>query len=134
MQADVTIKLALLAAAAALTIVVGFRLLAKLRTSPAERERRRRLKVDREGRLGQGMIADADDSIVHYSYSVAGVTYHASQDISTLRAFLPGDPGTLIGAVQVKYSPRNPPNSIILCENWSGLRPLSASARSTRNQ
>ena len=133
MQADLRIELALLAGAAALTIGVGLWFLATLRPSPAERERRRRLGVDRDGRIGQGILADIDDNIVHYSYTVGGVAYNASQDVSTLREFMPGDTGALGGSVQIKYLPRNPPNSIVVCENWSGLRPLDGAARATRN-
>jgi hypothetical protein len=133
MQADLRIELALLAGAAALTIGVGLWFLANLRPSPAERERRRRLGVDREGRVWQGILADIEDNIVHYSYTVGGVTYNASQDVSALQEFMPADAGTLGGTVQIKYLPRNPPNSIVVCENWSGLRPLDATARATRN-
>ena len=35
---------------------------------------------------------------------------------------LPEDPDRLIGPVYMKYTPRNPANSIIVCEQWSGLR------------
>jgi hypothetical protein len=28
----------------------------------------------------------------------------------------------LIGPASLKYAPRNPANSILICERWSGLR------------
>ena len=89
-----------------------------------EMERRRRGILHREGKMGDGEIVDvetASASIV-YSYSVAGVTYTASQDMSALQSLLPPDAMTMIGPVSVKFDPRNPANSIVLCEEWSGLR------------
>jgi len=35
---------------------------------------------------------------------------------------MPPGPQRLIGAVTLKYSPRNAANSIVVCEEWSGLR------------
>jgi hypothetical protein len=68
------------------------------------------------------MITEADETALFYTYSVGGVQYAASQDISTLRELLPSPPERLIGAVSLKYFPRNPANSILICEQWSGLR------------
>jgi len=134
MLVDPRIELTLLAAAAAVLIIFAVSFLLRLRTNPAERERRRRLVVDREGKTTDGTLAEAEDTILHYSYMVAGVTYDASQDVSSLRGQLPADPGLLVGHVRVKYTPRNPTNSIVLCENWSGLRTLGAAARASKNQ
>ncbi len=61
-------------------------------------------------------------ALIAYSYSVAGVTYEASQDLSALQQLLPPDVMTIVGPVSVKFDPRNPANSIVLCEEWSGLR------------
>ena len=83
---------------------------------------RRRLTVNAQGRLGDATITEVQDNIIFYSYSVRGVTYTASQDISQLRAHIASDLEKLIGPVSLKYSPRNPANSIIVCEDWSGLR------------
>jgi hypothetical protein len=68
------------------------------------------------------MITDADESTIHYTYSIRGVTYTTSQDITALRDLMPKDPTSLIGHAVMKYSQKNPANSILLCENWSGLR------------
>ena len=94
------------------------------RPTPDEIERRRRTVLHRAGKMGDGEIVDvetASASIV-YSYSVAGVTYEASQDVRALQALLPPDVMTMVGPVSVKFDPRNPANSIVLCEEWSGLR------------
>ena len=91
------------------------------RLSPAERERRRRAQVNHSRRTTEAMITEASEDLIHYQYELRGVAYFASQDVSGLRAWLPEEPARLIGAVSVKYDPRNPANSIVLCEEWSGL-------------
>lgn len=96
-------------------------ILYKRRLTPAEKERRRRLHLNRERRTVEGLITEAGADLIHYQYELRGVTYFASQDVSALRALLPGEPARLIGAVGIKYDPRNPANSIVLCEEWSGL-------------
>jgi hypothetical protein len=112
--------LVLLLAAALILSLVWF--LPRFRRHPDEKERRRRLAVNAIGRLGDAEITEVEDNSVYYSYSVRGVAYTAAQDISTLLEFLPDQPERLIGPVQLKYAPGNPANSIIVCEDWSGLR------------
>ena len=94
------------------------------RPTPDEIERRRRGTLHREGKMGDGEIVDVEtaSALIAYSYSVAGVTYTASQDLSALQQLLPPDVMTMVGPVSVKFDPRNPANSIVLCEEWSGLR------------
>lgn len=94
------------------------------RPTPEEVERRRRLTLHREGKMGDGEIVDveADSGSIFYSYSVAGVIYIASQDVSQLQSLLPPDVMTMVGPVSVKFDPRNPANSMVLCEEWRGLR------------
>jgi hypothetical protein len=94
------------------------------RPTPDELERRRRGTLHREGKMGDGEIVDVEtaSASIAYSYSVAGVTYTASQDLSALQSLLPPDVMTMVGPVSVKFDPRNPANSIVLCEEWSGLR------------
>ncbi len=92
------------------------------RRNPTERERKRRLAVNRYGRMGDGLILDCSGDVLYYNYSIRGVEYAASQDVSTLREHLPEDPALLVGPVTLKYSSKNPANSILLCEEWSGLR------------
>jgi hypothetical protein len=90
--------------------------------SPERRERKRRQQVNQRGRLGDAFITEATESTIYYTYSVHGVHYTASQDIVPLRDKLPAEPERLIGVVNMKYAVRNPANSILLCEEWSGLR------------
>ena len=95
----------------------------RMRGTPEKREQKRRLSVNRLGRLGDAMITEASETAIYYSYSLRGVQYEASQDITALRERLPVEPDRLIGAVaSLKYAPQNPANSILICEEWSGLR------------
>ncbi len=102
------------------------------RPSAAERERRRRLSVYRQGRITDGTVFDVDEPgaseslgavrLLYYTYSIGGVDYSTCQDVSTLIEQIGEDPAALIGSVYVKYHSKNPYNSIIVCEEWSGLR------------
>jgi hypothetical protein len=105
------------------------RFLAWRRKDPAELERLRRLDINKRGRISAGRIVDLTEAettgskslLVIYSYEVAGVTYDAAQDVTALpeiaaiAQFLPGR------TASVKYDPKRPTNSIIVCEEWSGL-------------
>jgi len=91
-------------------------------STPEKKERKRRLAVNLTGRLGDALITEATDSTLYYAYSIHGVRYTTSQDVSTLKELLPADPGRLVGIANLKYTVRNPANSILVCEDWSGLR------------
>jgi hypothetical protein len=100
-------------------------ILRRLRRNPKDKEKRRRLQVNQGGRLGDATITEVHESTIFYEYSVRGVLYTASQDVTQLREQIPTDLERLIGPVSLKYSPQNPANSIILCEDWSGLRGIT---------
>jgi hypothetical protein len=99
-----------------------------LKGNPEKRERKRRLDLHRHGRLGDALILEATDALLYYSYSVRGVQYEASQDLNGLRHLLPIEPERLIGPASLKYSSKNPANSMLICEEWSGLRVPSRAA------
>jgi len=99
------------------------------RKDPAELERRRRLDINKRGRISAGRILDVMEGetagsksrLVVYSYEVAGVTYEAAQDVSALPE-IAATAHLLVGQIaSVKYDPKRPANSIIACEEWSGL-------------
>jgi len=124
-----TIGIAVAAAGILIAAVVyGFERRLRRRPSPDELERRRRDTLHRKGKMGDGEIVDVEmeSSSIIYSYSVAGVIYTASQDLHALMTWLPPDVMTMVGPVSVKFDPRNPANSMVLCEDWSGLRSRSA--------
>ncbi len=117
-----------------------------------EIERERRDVLARSGRITDGTIMDTmimdtmvtearmeynasqvsmqgDDAIptpqiIVYNYRIAGVTYECAQDVTGLADHVHGIRTDL--PIQVRYSPRNPANSIVVAESWSGLR-LSSS-------
>lgn len=72
--------------------------------------------------MADATVIDIRGDELYYSYTVRRIEYTAAQDISALRDRLPADPWVFIGPAMVKYSPRNPANSIVVCEEWSGLR------------
>ena len=122
-------QIAALGALAAVLVALAIGVLLRVSASPERRERRRRLRerkrrlhLHQRGRLGDAIITEANESIIYYSYSVRGVQYTASQDVGSLREHLPSDPERLIGVAGLKYATNNPANSILICEEWSGLR------------
>lgn len=68
------------------------------------------------------MVYQADDSVLHYGYEIAGVAYDTTQDITALGAFLPRPAERLAGLAAAKYDPQNPANSILVCEHWQGFK------------
>lgn len=64
----------------------------------------------------------ANHKMLLYTYAISGVTYEAAQDITgleeqaCLERVVAGQP------VGVKYDPANPSNSILIADDWSGLR------------
>jgi hypothetical protein len=92
------------------------------RLSPERREQRRRLDINLNGRLGDALLTECHEDTLYYTYEVRGVHYAASQDIGFLRDNMPDTPDRLGGMVNMKYAAQNPANSILVCEEWSGLR------------
>ena len=92
------------------------------RPTPAQIEERRRRQLAERGRIIDGVVVGAHPSehaptMIFYTYRVAGVRYECSQDVTALplRAL------HLDAPIQVRYSPQNPGNSIVLAETWNGL-------------
>ncbi|HYK39384.1 MAG TPA: hypothetical protein VEU98_05130 [Candidatus Eremiobacteraceae bacterium] len=114
---------------------------------PEEAERKRRLHLNQIGRIAEGQVVEltehaADEKeaqkgmfgskarplasklrhIVSYSYSISGVTYQTGQDITGLESqvrlerLVAGQPAS------IKYDPSNPVDSILVADDWSGLR------------
>jgi hypothetical protein len=117
-----------LAASAAACAVWWFR---RHRPSAEELERARRLKLALSGRLVDGMLLDVrmlpmDENLtltmLEYSYRIGGVEYECSQDITQMRDTV--DPAEVRAGFpcSVRYLPGSPQNSIVVAEEWSGLR------------
>lgn len=105
------------------------RILRWRRKDPAELERLRRLDVNKRGRISAGRVVDLVEAetagsksrLVVYSYEVAGVTYEAAQDVTALPEIAAIAQFVSGRTASVKFDPKRPGNSIIACEEWSGL-------------
>jgi len=107
---------------------------------PDEAERQRRAYLNQVGRIVEGQITDlvevAEDAVprekkeqadgrrklVCYSYSISGVSYETAQDITSLDGHAGLDRIITGLPASVKYDPSNPSNSILIADDWSGLR------------
>ncbi len=115
---------------------------------PEAEERKRRLHLNLIGRIAEGQVVElaqhpappvekrrglfgtgsqplADDrprSLVSYSYSISGVTYHTAQDITGLESQVKIERLVTGYPTSVKYDPSNPSDSIVVADDWSGLR------------
>jgi hypothetical protein len=99
--------------------------------SPEQRERERRLRISEVGRITDGTVIDVtqmetngagESQLLIFRYDVAGVSYEASQDITRLRHLVDLHSCKLGLPVSIRYDPVNPGNSIVVSENWTGLR------------
>jgi hypothetical protein len=145
--ADWKLVLAMGAAAIAAVAMIVYAFLRPAVDQEAE-ERKRRLHLNQIGRIAEGQVVDLVEHpaeskkarkglfgasarpladmrprhLVSYSYAISGVTYHTAQDITGLESqvrlerLVPGQPAS------IKYDPSNPVDSILVADDWSGLR------------
>jgi len=104
------------------------------RPTEEELERERREQLVKMGRIIDGTILDISDVDAHesgrpggmqlilYKYEIAGVVYECSQDVTHLKDYVNIYECRLSFPCSVRYNPHRPANSIIVAENWSGLR------------
>jgi Protein of unknown function (DUF3592) len=99
------------------------------RQSPEELERARRLEIYRSGRITTGQIVDLIEPeagkpgprLLVYTYEIASARYEVPQDIAALPAVVALARRRVGRTVSVRYNPRVPTNSIVACEEWSGV-------------
>jgi len=115
---------------------------------PEEAERKRRLHLNHIGRIAEGQVVELNEQpalptekrrgllgsrarpiaeagtryFVSYSYSISGVTYHTAQDVTGLDSQVRFDSLVAGQQASVKYDPSNPSDSILVADDWSGLR------------
>jgi hypothetical protein len=116
--------------------------------NPEEEERKRRLHLNLIGRIAEGQVielaeheappveetrklfgsrprpvADARPRrLVSYSYAISGVTYQTAQDITGLESQVRAERLVAGHPASVKYDPSNPSDSILVADDWSGIR------------
>jgi len=118
---SIHVTIALGIALVVLVSIIAFRLWKDTSVPPEERERRRRAALAAYGKVNDASLVEVHDTLLVYAYFVRGVEYTAAQDVSQLAEYVPTDLSVL-GPVSVKYDPKNPANSIVVAEQWSGLR------------
>lgn len=130
-----------LIAGAVLVLTSGglFAFLKLLRKKDAtEIERLRRSWLGRTGRIVAGEVTGLLEPegenmalLLVYRYDISGVTYEVTQDVSGMPA-VASQASHLVGKdISVKYDMKHPGNSIAICEEWSGLRGISADEQET---
>ena len=134
--------------AAVLVMLAAIAMLFRSPVDPYEAERKRRLRLNQIGRIAEGHVvelvlqpaelgtprgslfrgkarpqaAPQGRKLVWYSYAISGVTYQTAQDVTGLDSQVNFE-GLVAGQpASVKYDPANPTNSILVADDWSGLR------------
>ena len=86
------------------------------------------MRISEMGRITDGTVIDVNEMQMNgsgeqqhfiYHYDVAG---EASQDVSSLRHMVDLHSCRAGLMTSIKYDPGNPGNSIVISENWTGLR------------
>lgn len=119
-----TATVSLVSAAVVVLAAIGWRVWRLRRVSPEELERRRRRMLVEQGKMGDATLVELRGDYIFYTYDVRGARYTASQDVSALKHLIPDAPDWVAMPVAIRYDPRNAANSIILAEDWNGLRML----------
>jgi hypothetical protein len=109
-------------------------LMTRKKPSAEQIERERRLELVKTGRIIDGTVIDIADlteaesghagglQLIIYKYEIAGVVYECSQDVSALKNFVDLYQCRLGFPCSVRYDQHQPSNSIVVAENWTGLR------------
>jgi hypothetical protein len=101
------------------------------RPSPIELETARRALLVQSGRIVDGTFLDVADveaedgrmlTMLFFQYRIGGVDYTCSQDITELHALIDLSQVRSGFPCSIRYERGNPQNSIVVAEQWSGLR------------
>ncbi|HTS34669.1 MAG TPA: hypothetical protein VMH04_03295 [Candidatus Solibacter sp.] len=117
--------------AGSVALLGAYALLRRKPKTADELERERRAWLEGTGRITDGTVIDVQELertnrnsavMLIYKYDVAGVSYECSQDVTYLRHWINLHSCRLGLHTSVKYDPQNPGNSLVVSENWMGLR------------
>lgn len=126
--------LATMAAAVACLGGVAWYMATRKHTSDEELERMRRQDLVLGGRIIDGTVLDVSEldpfdsgrpegmQLILYKYEISGVSYECSQDITNLKELIHIADIRIGFPCSVRYDTRQPENSIVIAENWIGLR------------
>ena len=127
----ISLRIYVLAIGAA-ALLAAYLFLRRKPKSPDELERQRRAWLEGTGRITDGTVIDVQElapannyhaaTMLIYKYDVAGVSYECSQDVTYLRQWINLHSCRLGLPTSVRYDPQNPGNSLVVSENWMGLR------------
>jgi len=116
---------------------LGLWLVFRKRPTAEELERARRQFLVQSGRLVDGMLLDICEvdspyepkaeagrmlTMLVFSYRIGGVDYECSQDITNMSEIIDAAQVRAGFPCTVRYQPGNPQNSIVVAEDWTGLR------------
>jgi len=118
--------------AAIIALIAVYFLVRRKPKTADDLERERRSWLEGTGRITDGTVIDVQELeaeknrrsavMLIYKYDVAGVSYECSQDVTYLRQWINLHSCRLGLHTSVKYDPQNPGNSLVVSENWMGLR------------
>jgi hypothetical protein len=121
-----------LVATGGIALLGAYTLLRRKPRTADQLERERRAWLEGTGRITDGTVIDVQELaagnnyhaaiMLIYKYDVAGVSYECSQDVTYLRHWINLHSCRLGLPTSVKYDPQNPGNSLVVSENWMGLR------------
>jgi len=111
-------------------VLTSYFLFRPKRKTADDLERERRQMLNDIGRITDGTVIDVQEietanrpaTMLIYHYDVAGVSYECSQDVTYLRQRINLHSCRTGVPTSVRYDPHNPGNSIVVAENWIGLR------------
>jgi hypothetical protein len=118
-------------AGAALVGAGAYRYATRKRPTPEELEQERRMLLVQQGRIVDGTLLEVREidtpdgrplSMILFSYRIGGVDYECWQDITILRNIVDVERIRAGFPCSVRYQMGNPQNSIVVAENWSGVR------------
>ena len=121
-----------LVAGGGVVVMGAYAVLRRKPKTPEAIERERRTWLESTGRITDGTVIDVQELTAEqahhaavmliYKYDVAGVSYECSQGVTYLRHWINLHSCRLGLHTSVKYDPQNPGNSLVVSENWMGLR------------